>query len=57
MVAVQSFFNRRSLFNMYKKCNWSLIGQATRDIVEEVIKVDELEKGSISTSTAGKRDE
>ena len=38
-----------------KKCKWSLIGQAIRDIVEEVIEGDELDEGSIST--AGKRDE
>ena len=62
-----NFFNRRSLFNMYccpwcvvcvslEKCKWCLIGRATRDIVEEVIEVDELDKGSISTA-AGKRDQ
>ena len=30
----------------YKKCNWPLIGRATRDIVEEVIEEDELDEGS-----------
>ena len=34
----------------YKKCKWCLIGRATRDIVEEVIEVDELDEGSISTA-------
>ena len=32
----------------YKKCKWCLIGRANRDIVEEVIEVDELDKGNIS---------
>ena len=40
----------------YKKCKWCLIGRATRDIVEEVIEVDELDKGSISAA-AGKQNE
>ena len=40
----------------YKKCNWPLIGRATRDIVEEVIEVDELDEGSISAA-AGKQNE
>ena len=39
----------------YKKFKWCLIDRATRDIVEEVIEVDELDEGSIST--AGKQDE
>ena len=34
----------------YKKFNWSLIGRATRDIVEEVVEVDELDEGSIYTA-------
>ena len=34
----------------YKKCNWSLICRATRDIVEEVIEVDELDEGSMYTA-------
>ena len=39
-----------------EKCNWSLIGQATGDIVKEVIEVDKLNEGSISVA-AGKQDE
>ena len=40
----------------YKNYKWCLIGRATGDIVKEVIEVDELDEGSISTA-AGKRDE
>ena len=40
----------------YKKCTWPLIGQASRDIVNEVIEVDELDEGSISAA-AGKQNE
>ena len=58
-----SFFVILSLFNMYccpcvvchyKKCNWPLIGQATVDIIVEIIEGDKLDKGSISLQQKNK---
>ena len=35
----------------YKKCDWSLIGRVTRDILKEVIEVDEIDEGSIKINS------